>query len=47
VLNSLLAATTTTGFGGRTLPALSADRLLEVLAGPATPLVAGGEGPAR
>ncbi|MEU0836788.1 P1 family peptidase [Streptomyces sp. NPDC005969] len=47
VLNSLLAATTTTGFGGRTLPALSADRLLEVLSGPATPLVPDGEGPAR
>ncbi|MDG9723020.1 P1 family peptidase [Streptomyces sp. DH41] len=32
VLNSLLAATTTTGFGGRTVPALSADRLLDTLA---------------
>ncbi|MER6332484.1 P1 family peptidase [Streptomyces sp. NPDC001034] len=33
VLNSLLAATTTTGRGGHTLPALPADRLLDVLAG--------------
>ncbi|MFC7013931.1 P1 family peptidase [Streptomyces viridiviolaceus] len=31
VLNSLLAATTTTGFGGRTMPALPADRLLTAL----------------
>jgi D-aminopeptidase len=37
VLNSLLAATTTTGLGGRTLPALPADRLLEALAGPVPP----------
>ncbi|MEV6162877.1 P1 family peptidase [Streptomyces sp. NPDC052052] len=42
VLNSLLAATTTTGFGGRTLPGLPADRLLEVLAEPATLLTPGG-----
>ncbi|MEV5006604.1 P1 family peptidase [Streptomyces sp. NPDC055692] len=35
VLNSLLAATTTTGFRGRTLPALPADRLLEALKTPA------------
>ncbi|MGA5705003.1 P1 family peptidase [Streptomyces cellulosae] len=33
VLNSLLAATTTTGYAGRTVPALPVDRLL---AGPAT-----------
>ncbi|MET9173561.1 P1 family peptidase [Streptomyces misionensis] len=33
VLNSLLAATTTTGFAGHTLPALPADRLLDVLRG--------------
>ncbi|MFJ8906951.1 P1 family peptidase [Streptomyces sp. NPDC102351] len=33
VLNSLLAATTTTGHGGRTVPALPADRLLTALAG--------------
>ncbi len=32
VLNSLLAATTTTGYAGRTVPALPVDRL----AGPAT-----------
>lgn len=38
VLNSLLAATTTTGLGGRTLPALPPDRLLAVLDG-------GGGGP--
>ncbi|WP_345628404.1 P1 family peptidase [Streptomyces thinghirensis] len=31
VLNSLLAATTTTGFGGRTVPALPADLLLAAL----------------
>ncbi|MEU3349028.1 P1 family peptidase [Streptomyces sp. NPDC006700] len=35
VLNSLLAATTTTGFGGHTLPALPADRLLDALRDPA------------
>ncbi|MFJ2306318.1 P1 family peptidase [Streptomyces sp. NPDC087787] len=35
VLNSLLAATTTTGFGGRTLAALPADRLLDALDTPA------------
>ncbi|GGQ13373.1 P1 family peptidase [Streptomyces griseomycini] len=35
VLNSLLAATTTTGFGGRTVPALPADLLLAALAAPA------------
>ncbi|WP_217251099.1 P1 family peptidase [Streptomyces sp. AC602_WCS936] len=34
VLNSLLAATTTTGFGGRTAPALPADLLLAALATP-------------
>ncbi|MFI9604649.1 P1 family peptidase [Streptomyces sp. NPDC052043] len=34
VLNSLLAATTTTGFGGRTVPALPADRLLDALTDP-------------
>lgn len=34
VLNSLLAASTTTGFGGRTVPALSADALVAALAGP-------------
>ncbi|MFE2276509.1 hypothetical protein ACFXAE_04390 [Streptomyces sp. NPDC059454] len=35
VLNSLLAARTTTGFHGRTVPALPADRLLTALtAGP-------------
>ncbi|GGQ10313.1 hypothetical protein GCM10010279_17050 [Streptomyces mutabilis] len=34
VLNSLLAATATTGFGGRTAPALPVDRLLETLAAP-------------
>ncbi|MGV4890273.1 P1 family peptidase [Streptomyces viridosporus] len=39
VLNSLLAATTTTGFGGRTVPALPADRLLAALAAPALPPV--------
>jgi D-aminopeptidase len=33
VLNSLLAATTTTGFGGRTVPALSPDLLLPVATG--------------
>ncbi|MFI8205331.1 P1 family peptidase [Streptomyces sp. NPDC085937] len=32
VLNSLLAATTTTGHGGRTVPALPVDRLLTALA---------------
>ncbi|CAL9669319.1 P1 family peptidase [Streptomyces sp. enrichment culture] len=37
VLNSLLAATTTTGFGGRTVPALPADALLAVLGAPAVP----------
>ncbi|PWI09971.1 aminopeptidase [Streptomyces sp. NWU339] len=37
VLNSLLAATTTTGFNGRTVPALPADRLLTALAAPAPP----------
>ncbi|MFH8974327.1 P1 family peptidase [Streptomyces sp. NPDC017890] len=37
VLNSLLAATTTTGFGGRTVPALSADLLLDALASPPLP----------
>ncbi|MFJ5559175.1 P1 family peptidase [Streptomyces sp. NPDC093250] len=36
VLNSLLAATTTTGFRGRTVPALPADLLLDALAAPAT-----------
>jgi D-aminopeptidase len=35
VLNSLLAAVTTTGFGGRTLKALPADRLIDALTGPA------------
>ncbi|MEV6122036.1 P1 family peptidase [Streptomyces sp. NPDC052077] len=35
VLNSLLAASTTTGFGGRTLPGLPVDRLLDALAAPA------------
>ena len=39
VLNSLLAATTTTGLGGRTVPALPADRLLAALAAPALPPV--------
>lgn len=39
VLNSLLAATTTTGFGGRTVPALPADRLLAALAAPPLPPV--------
>ncbi|MER6407842.1 P1 family peptidase [Streptomyces viridosporus] len=39
VLNSLLAATTTTGFGGRTVPALPADHLLAALAAPALPPV--------
>ncbi len=34
VLNSLLAATSTTGFGGRTAPALPVDLLLETLAAP-------------
>ncbi|WP_030224094.1 P1 family peptidase [Streptomyces sp. NRRL WC-3626] len=34
VLNSLLAAETTTGFGGRTVAAVRADRLLAVLAAP-------------
>lgn len=34
VLNSLLAASTTTGFGGRTVPALAADALVAALAGP-------------
>ncbi|GHB95358.1 MULTISPECIES: P1 family peptidase [Streptomyces] len=34
VLNSLLAATTTTGFGGRTVPALPADALLTALGAP-------------
>lgn len=37
VLNSLLAATTTTGFNGRTVPALPADRLLAALTAPAPP----------
>ncbi|WP_406729323.1 P1 family peptidase [Streptomyces sp. GD-15H] len=37
VLNSLLAATTTTGFNGRTVPALPADRLLAALTDPAPP----------
>lgn len=37
VLNSLLAADTTTGFGGRTVPALPADALLAVLSGPVVP----------
>ncbi|AQS65826.1 P1 family peptidase [Streptomyces pactum] len=37
VLNSLLAATTTTGFGGRTVPALPADLLLAALTSPASP----------
>ncbi|MEV6960277.1 P1 family peptidase [Streptomyces sp. NPDC051207] len=44
VLNSLLAATTTTGFRGRTVPALTADRLLADLASP-EPLRAPGERP--
>ncbi|GAA3494724.1 P1 family peptidase [Streptomyces prasinosporus] len=39
VLNSLLAATTTTGLGGRTVPALPADLLLAALAAPAAPPV--------
>ncbi|WP_281156179.1 P1 family peptidase [Streptomyces sp. HYC2] len=42
VLNSLLAATTTTGFGGRTLPALPADRLLDALTDPAAAPLPGG-----
>ncbi|GED90230.1 D-aminopeptidase [Streptomyces sp. 6-11-2] len=42
VLNSLLAATTTTGFGGRTLPALPADRLLDALTDPAATPLSGG-----
>ncbi|GAA2574698.1 MULTISPECIES: P1 family peptidase [Streptomyces] len=37
VLNSLLAATTTTGVGGRTVPALPADALVAALARPAAP----------
>ncbi|MBL3669147.1 P1 family peptidase [Streptomyces sp. M2CJ-2] len=37
VLNSLLAATTTTGFKGRTAPALPADRLLAALTAPESP----------
>jgi D-aminopeptidase len=40
VLNSLLAATTTTGFGGRTVPALPADLLLAALTNPSQPLTA-------
>ncbi|MEY7977951.1 P1 family peptidase [Streptomyces pilosus] len=36
VLNSLLAATTTTGVHGRIVPALPADLLLDALAAPAT-----------
>ncbi|GHH94619.1 P1 family peptidase [Streptomyces capillispiralis] len=44
VLNSLLAATTTTGFDGRTVPALPADRLLAALTAPAVP-PAPGSGP--
>ncbi|MFE7232268.1 P1 family peptidase [Streptomyces sp. NPDC002405] len=42
VLNSLLAATTTTGFGGRTLPALPPDRLLDALTAPAASPLSGG-----
>ncbi len=38
VLNSLLAATTTTGFRGRTVPALPPDLLLDALAAPAADL---------
>ncbi|MBZ6129589.1 MULTISPECIES: P1 family peptidase [Streptomyces] len=37
VLNSLLAADTTTGFGGRTVSALPADALLGALRGPVLP----------
>ena len=44
VLNSLLAATTTTGHRGRTVPALPADRLLAALGAPA-PRPAPGSGP--
>jgi D-aminopeptidase len=46
VLNSLLAATTTTGFGGRTAAALPADGLLAALTAPAALSVpAAPEGP--
>ncbi|KAB8169778.1 S58 family peptidase [Streptomyces sp. 3MP-14] len=38
VLNALLAAVTTTGFGGHTAPALPADRLLAALRAPGPPL---------
>ncbi|RMI30787.1 P1 family peptidase [Streptomyces triticirhizae] len=41
VLNSLLAARTTAGFGGHTVPALPGDRLLAALGGPAPPATAG------
>ncbi|MFD4257890.1 P1 family peptidase [Streptomyces sp. NPDC058534] len=37
VLNSLLAATTTTGFDGRTAPALPAESLVRALSGPPAP----------
>ncbi|WP_399894691.1 P1 family peptidase [Streptomyces sp. BBFR51] len=37
VLNSLLAADTTTGFGGRTVPALPADLLAAAVTGPWSP----------
>ena len=37
VLNSLLAATTTTGIGGRTAPALPVESLVRALSGPPAP----------